>query len=167
MNNFALPNIVLTPKFYTMDPQTETVIPDGEFLRDGMRVLVESSSMRVDVSKPMRDWEMERALENNQWCTVSYVKVDRLNNVVHFVGTYGDGTQKKRSYGSSYAWLVKKDSIRSEDQEEKREKVQLCLMATITDTMQMAFSEELSDDEKTSQLSEIVEKATDQILDLL
>lgn len=47
------------------------------------------------------------------------------------------------------------------------EQVQMYLMVTIMDTMQMMLSEELSEDEKTTQLSEIVEKGTRQILDVL
>lgn len=47
------------------------------------------------------------------------------------------------------------------------EQVQMYLMATIMDTMQMMMSEGLSDDEKTTQLLEIVEKGTSQILDVL
>lgn len=47
------------------------------------------------------------------------------------------------------------------------ERIQMYVMSTIMDTMQMAFSEGLTDDEKTAQLLEIVEKSTAGILDLL
>jgi hypothetical protein len=165
MNDFALPNIKFTPKFYTMDPQTEILIPDGEFLRDGMKVLVESSTPRVDVSKPMRDWEMERALENNQWCTVSYVKVDHYNNVVHFVGTYEDGTQKKRSYAISYAWLVKKDSV-DLSENPRYQKV----LGLVCQAMGEALTAERSSDPNGCKIDHVTSRAdeiTREILDVL
>lgn len=47
------------------------------------------------------------------------------------------------------------------------EAVQNYIMATVMDTIQMMMSEELSEDEKTTQLSEIVATSTRRILDLL
>lgn len=159
----------MVPKYYLMDPDTEKLLPNGKALQDGMKVLIESANMRVDIDRDLKPWEMDRALKRNRWAIISEVMQTTWdkNNAVVFVATYEDGTQSKEVWNDSYAWLVKKDTIPSGDQEEKREKVQLYLMATIMDTMQMMMSEEMSEDEKNTQLTDIVEKATDNILDIL
>lgn len=161
--------VSMVPKYYMMDPDTEKLLSNGKLLRDGMKVLIESSNMRVDIDRKLQPWEMDRALKRNRWATISDVTWTTWtrDNAVIFIATYEDGSQSKETWGDSYAWLVKKDTIPSEDQEEKREKVQMYLMATIMDTMQMMMSEGLSDDEKTTQLADIVEKGASKILDLL
>ncbi|AVD99498.1 hypothetical protein SEA_BING_76 [Streptomyces phage Bing] len=160
----------LVPKYYINDPETEALLPSGAHLADGMRVLLQSSNLKVDIDRKLENWEMHRALQRNRWAVISDVKVSTEggNEIVSFVATYDDGSQLKDTWSTSYAWYVKKDTFPSDDpQEEKREKVQLYLMATIMDTMQMMMSEGLTEDEKTTQLTEIVDKATAQILDVL
>ncbi|AXQ61305.1 hypothetical protein SEA_LIBERTYBELL_64 [Streptomyces phage LibertyBell] len=98
-------------KFQRMDPKTEELLTHGEYLADGMVVLVEPR-LRVDLKRDhLSDWEVERAFENNQWCTVSNVEYDSYHRVIMFVGTYADGTKIKRSFGRDYSWVVKIDSL--------------------------------------------------------
>lgn len=98
------------PKFYSMDPETEELLFDGFELKDGMVVLIESPLMRGDLSAAdSNEAEMASVLANNRWCTVSNIYNHR--KMVEFVGTYGDGSKRKRTQGVRWAWLVKKDSI--------------------------------------------------------
>lgn len=101
------------PKFYKMNPETEDMLPNGTHLANGMKVLINDSSQRMRVGDGMKDWEIDRALTNNQWCTVSNVKVKYhgYESVVSFIGTYEDGTKRGRTNSTAYTWLVKLDSI--------------------------------------------------------
>lgn len=100
------------PQYYTMDPETEDLLPSGDMLRDGMVVLLESPSWRfIDVDKKnVSDAAFSLALERNRWCTITHLK-SRLGRV-SFVGVYEDGTKRMRLVPRpDLAWLVKLDSI--------------------------------------------------------
>ena len=110
-------------KFYEMDPQFEDLLANGKDLKDGMIILLEDSMFRGDPDSTS-PYEQEKVREINRWCTVSQVNIQRrfdtdelgrviqeASPLVSFVATYGDGVKKKRSYDSSYAWIVKLESM--------------------------------------------------------
>jgi len=103
------------PKFYVMNPKTEQVLPNGTMLRNGMSVLIEDSNLRVNVAKEDAEtWKVYRALQTNRWCRVDHVRVyvsSEGTQMVDFLGEYDDGTAFKRSYSTNYGWIVKLDSI--------------------------------------------------------
>lgn len=102
----------IVPKFFIMDPETDDLLPNANHLMNGMIVLIEDSSVRIDTSKVLADWEEERADERNFWCRVSYLDHNGpYDNTSSFIAEYHDGTKKKRTYNKSHAWFVKKDSI--------------------------------------------------------
>lgn len=97
------------PKFYQMDPETEDVFPNGSFLSNGMKVLLEDPAKRTKVDGDLEDWQEARALEDNRWCVVERLVV--LGTQVTFVGVYEDGTKRTRRLEMSNSWIVKIDSI--------------------------------------------------------
>lgn len=103
------------PKFYEMDPEVDDLLPDGTCLRDGMVVLIEDSLIRADEERADSKWELARLREVNRWCEVSHVLItprhDGSRPLIQFIGIYPDGTKRKRTYDSSYAWLVRLFSI--------------------------------------------------------
>lgn len=154
------------PKYYVMDPETEEIVFDGTCLENGMVVLIANPNERARPETDWsRDWSLDRLNECNRWCKVSKVTVFPEINVVHFIGTYEDGTQRKRKYSIDESWIVKKDSM--DLAERLPEKVQECIMATVMDAIQVKISKGPSEDEKTTKLCEIVEKSTSRILGLL
>jgi hypothetical protein len=97
-------------KFYRMNPETEDLITQSTGLREGMRVLIESSDKRQDTTSLNEDWKVSRALENNLWCVVS--EIHRYATNTWFTATYDDGSKIRRgSFHHNAAWLVKLDSI--------------------------------------------------------
>ena len=105
-------------KFYEMDPEFDDLLPSGLYLRDGMVVLLEDHLLRGDEDRADSKWELARLREVNRWCEVSHVVVtprhgDASGPLVEFIGTYPDGTKRKRAYAASYAWLVRKFSVGS------------------------------------------------------
>jgi hypothetical protein len=111
-------------KFYQMNPETDQLVTSGYGLLGGMVVLLESESVRENTKwMDTSEHVMDRALEANRWCTVSEISFHdtyvypegghryKIGQVVQFVATYEDGTQRVRKYGVTYAWLVKKNSI--------------------------------------------------------
>lgn len=112
----------LVSKFYRMNPETDDMISNGQLLENGMIVLLEDSMIRADPDSPLSKYEVHRAEETNRWCEVSELEIRRRfehgetgyaigegSPLVTFVGIYSDGVKIKRSYDSSYAWLVKKN----------------------------------------------------------
>lgn len=158
-------NEQFVPKYYVMDPETEELVFDAMDLRNGMVVLIADPDERTRPELGNdRDWEMDRLLERNRWCTVSKIDVSPETNSVYFLATYEDGTQRKRQYSITQAWLAKKDSVESSNR--RSEKVEQYIMAAVMDAIQVTISEGTSEDEKTTQLGEIVEKSSSWILDL-
>ncbi len=133
-------------RYYEMDPETEDVLDNGTLIVDGMKVLVEDPTYRVDIEKHLSTAEVVRARMRNRWATVegSKVFVDAGEKpLLTFVGVYEDGVKRKWSIPTSYAWIVKTDSIprldiRDEEKFEKFEKSpsvhQVQRRAAITDT---------------------------------
>lgn len=97
------------PRFYTMNPETDVLVVDGRGLEEGMKVLIENPHYRAVIKEEMADWELDRALERNRWCTISRIKIK--GNLLRFVASYEDGTQKVRTEDVDGAWIAKKDSI--------------------------------------------------------
>jgi hypothetical protein len=98
------------PKFYRMNPETDDLLPNGRHLANGMRVLIAASSLRMNIDAELSDWQEDRALENNRWCTVGALEDD--GEIVRFIGVYDDGSKMMRVQRTNFAWYVKKDSIR-------------------------------------------------------
>jgi hypothetical protein len=99
----------LVDKFYENDPLTEDVI-FGDKLRNGMRVLLEDSTFKPDLSQTNPSgYDLERRREISRWCEVSEVRFSE--KVVSFIGIYDDGTKKKRAYAVDWAWIVKKVDV--------------------------------------------------------
>lgn len=101
-------------RFYEMDPQFEDVI-FGSDLRNGMVVLVADLTMRGNPERMSCDrYEMARCKEANRWCTVTNLHISPRSEsepLARFIGEYGDGTKRARSYSTHWAWIVKRESI--------------------------------------------------------
>lgn len=107
---FMEENCPFVSKYYRMDPETEDLFPNGRHLRNGMRVLVGKSGLRVDVNRDdLNDWEEERAFERNRWCTVGALEIK--DDGITFIGVYDDGSKMMRTYSIDSPWLVKIDSL--------------------------------------------------------
>jgi hypothetical protein len=100
-------------KFYEMNPETEDVLHNGTLIEDGMRVLIETPSYRVDIHENMSEAALSHARMMNRWCTVekSRVSVQEGSGLLAFTGIYDDGVKRRRNVHAEYAWIVKKDSI--------------------------------------------------------
>jgi len=101
-------------QYYMMNPETEIILFDGEMLRDGMVVLIESPIQRADTSFNSGFVPKARYANQvkNRWCTVSDLR--KTASRVSFIGIYEDGTKVKREYDKSLAWLVKLDSLEAD-----------------------------------------------------
>lgn len=108
----------LVDQHYEMNPETETILFDGTYLRDGMKVLIESPALRAHVKRE-NDVNTPIARVTNRWCVVSHVRNE--TGFTSFIATYDDDVMRKRSYPIDIAWLVKKDSL-PENNVEDREK---------------------------------------------
>jgi hypothetical protein len=107
------------PKFYRMNPKTDDLIINGRHLANGMRVLIATSSLRMNTDVELSDWQEDRALENNRWCTVGALEVD--GEITRFIGVYDDGSKRMRVQQTQLAWYVKIDSLREVvDREDER-----------------------------------------------
>jgi hypothetical protein len=115
---FLEENNPFVPKFYRMDPKTDDVLPSGHFLKNGMRVLIESSKRRINVDGELEPWQEEQALQYNRWCTIGALEIGE--SFTRFIGVYDDGSKIMREHDTRTAWLVKIDSIR--EVEAKRDK---------------------------------------------
>lgn len=103
-------------KYYEMDPETEDVLFDSSYLRNEMRVLIESPDLRGIPGENLDDWALDEIRLLNRWCEVSFLKFD--GDYVHFIAIYDDGIKRKRTYPIPCAWIVKKNSIPEEVDDE-------------------------------------------------
>lgn len=120
-------------KFRDMQPATEDLLPNGRALQNGMVVLLEAPSLKADMSIVVstilsNPTDLNRAKINNRWCEVSHVEIEPHSGPdglpadnVTFVGTYSDGTKRKRQAPVGLAWFVKKDSLPKEEEPEPAE----------------------------------------------
>lgn len=96
-------------KFYVANMATDTILY-GDQLREGMRVLIEDSFFKelldADSDSPYIE---ARRNACNQWCEVSALRNE--GDIVTFVGLYDDDTMRVRRYATSYAWIVKDNTI--------------------------------------------------------
>lgn len=123
---------VFVDKFYQMDPKHEDLIADGSELKEGMVVMIGDKMFRADMnhlSHHPHPYLHERAMENNRWCTISQIKIlerfyidmmgramSQASPVVTFVATYADGVKIKRSFPADCPWIVKKDSLLTDEE---------------------------------------------------
>lgn len=110
---------VFEQKYFVMDPDTDTMIPNGWCLEEGMVVLADSHVFRVELtdSKFQDDHDPHsrlKVLKYNRWCMVTnletYTHSDGTEHT-SFIGVYGDGDQRSWDLSMRAAWYVKKDSI--------------------------------------------------------
>lgn len=109
----------LVDQYYPMNPETETIINNGAHLRNGMVVLLEDSGMRqkldeiTDHNGVDNPCLLDRALKRNRWAKVTQLEYFELphGDMISFVAEYEDGDKTVQKYGTSVAWLVKKNSI--------------------------------------------------------
>uniref|UniRef100_A0AAU7GWU2 Uncharacterized protein n=1 Tax=Streptomyces phage Scarif TaxID=3158858 RepID=A0AAU7GWU2_9CAUD len=99
------------PKFYSMDPDVEDLLPSSEHLANGMVVLLADNDKRASESDIQHDWGMDRALERNRWCRVSHLFWNEPNNTFEFIAVYDDGTKRVRHCFREDAWIVKNSSV--------------------------------------------------------
>jgi len=100
-------------QYYQMDPTTDDLIRSYR-LRDGMRVLIESPTIKsaLLVDKVQEDiTELHKALQYNRWCVVTELAWNRKDNLISFIAVYDDGTKSTISVGMAHNWYVKIDSL--------------------------------------------------------
>ena len=88
-----------------------------------MIVLIENYLQRVNCVGA-NPYEELRAQESNAWCEVTGLQFGdtiaydengistKVGRRVDFIGLYSDGTKRHRIYDTTYAWLVKKESMK-------------------------------------------------------
>lgn len=108
-HTFFAPLFGCVPRFYVFDPEKESQLQSGYALQEGMKVLVDSFTLRVDVSKPVSLVKLERAMEMNRWCTIQEPYIEGGN--INFYAVYDDGAKKHRSLSLHNSWVVKNDTI--------------------------------------------------------
>lgn len=108
---------IFVDQFYEMDPQFEDLLPDGTYLRDGMIILTDTASLRRHIYDNMCPHDLYHARITNRWATVSNVQL--CDDRVMFVAIYADGVKKKRIYSVEHGWIVKIDSLSTEDNDKR------------------------------------------------
>jgi hypothetical protein len=107
-------------QYYEMVPETEDVMPSGEDLEEGMRVVVEDPTSRKNLDELRYHIERGTAFSpallatarmTNRWCEVTDVAIWDDEGYITFVGVYDDGVKRQRKHPIDTAWIVKKDSI--------------------------------------------------------
>jgi hypothetical protein len=99
---------VFVDKYYEPDFQLVDLL-FGDELVNGMVVLFAESYLRESVEPDPLPGKLDSLRVVSRWCTVT--KIRHRGNTVSFIGEYEDGTKRARSYGTSWGWLVTKDSI--------------------------------------------------------
>lgn len=125
MNDFES---LFVARDYVMNPEDDILLFDGTELKPGMVVLLESDHQKGDQKDLENAWSKKRYLESNRWCEVLRVQVQRRpeydehgqylfegSPLVHFTAQYPDGVVAKRTYDASFAWIVKKISMPTEE----------------------------------------------------
>jgi hypothetical protein len=97
---------------YLIDPETEDLIW-GDELQEGMVVLLEDAFLgRGRLGKDKAD------LERVRWCLVTKLRFEDAHGgsgrLSKFIGVYGDGSKASRVYNTSFAWYVKRDSMKGD-----------------------------------------------------
>lgn len=134
----------LISKFYRMDPKTDDVLLSGRSLKRGMRVLIEDPDKRVNTEGDLEEWEFEKALANNRWCTVGSIEKNATG--VRFVGIYDDETKRVRSFDLYHAWIVKIDSM--EEADSRQVKLEQIMIKALADAINIqSFTNSTKDKE--------------------
>jgi hypothetical protein len=98
-------------KYYEMDPATEDLLFDANYLQNDM-VIAADSPLRFDLSQtPASPGDEEQARKFNRWFRVSHLFLSPNDGCVYMLATYADGTKRKLVQSMQYAWLVKKNSM--------------------------------------------------------
>ncbi|AWN06177.1 hypothetical protein SEA_MIEK_76 [Streptomyces phage Miek] len=127
MKNEDFPQIPdVVDKFYAHDPDIEDYVPDCTHLSNGLVVLLGDPDRRASAKDMKQDWGWDRALERNRWCTVTELTWSTGGAMVNFVGVYGDGTKRKRSFLKDEPWLIKLDSIPNAEVESSKRYQDTC-----------------------------------------
>lgn len=160
-------NIVFVPRYYRMNPKTEDLFTDGKGLVNGMVILVENPDSRAIIkSTEMEDWEYDRALVLNRWCTVSELNV--VGGALIFVGVYEDGVKIKRNMSLYDSWLVKKDSLPDDFAEKmKKARVEKVVQQIATDALRIAVTKDIIAEAMVDGVSEDTAEITGGKLDLM
>jgi hypothetical protein len=109
-------------KYYLPNLEEETLLFDGTYLREGMRVLAANFEYRRDLAdlSLLTDNPSEyraeefRLKELNRWCTVGQIGKETEGSrfqFINFIGTYDDGMVIKRTASLNAPWIVKNDTI--------------------------------------------------------
>lgn len=99
--------------YYTMNPDLDDLLFDGNELREGMEVLIEDANERMGIHEHIMEQSYHMALMRNRWCTVTNLVLEK--EYVSFIGAYSDGMKIKWRMPIHLAWLVRKTSIKAED----------------------------------------------------
>ena len=100
-------------QYYQMDPTTDDLIRSYA-VRDGMRVLIESPTIKSELvpDKVQEDIvELTKALTYNRWATVTELAWNRKEGMISFIALYDDGTKAGISFHMSHNWYVKLDTV--------------------------------------------------------
>lgn len=99
-------------RYYTMNPEIDVLLFDGNQLEEGMVVLAENYANRTSLQgSSLSPEQRQNARIWNRWFTVSNIVVDDNSQEIHFIATYEDSEQRKMTVPIAYAWLAKKDSV--------------------------------------------------------
>jgi hypothetical protein len=121
----------LVERFYTMNPKTEFLMPNGADMEEGMVVLLAANVLKWEIErKQEKDFvDFNSVLMTNRWCRATKVSSDGFS--VSFTGVYPDGMEVKRAYPKDVAWLVRKDLKLESDEraaEERRERARATVL---------------------------------------
>jgi hypothetical protein len=98
------------PKNYIMDRKTETALPYGSHLENGMVVIIGDQSLRSDLAlMEASSMNSMRAYTNNRWCKVENLQI--LADKIKFTGLYHGGDRIEREYPSVHGWIVKNSTL--------------------------------------------------------
>lgn len=96
---------------YEMNPETEELLKDGSYLRDGMIILDAQPNRRASTTRDeegeIPNWIRERILERNRWFVISDVDISTKYGTVQFTSTFADGRRRRSERPLNIAWLVK------------------------------------------------------------
>lgn len=99
--------------FWDMNPETDTLLINGDHLYEGMVVLIDDGALGRETTAPDENdpYRMRRWKTTNFWCKIVELDFSRREPTLTFIGLYADGTKRSRTYGRSWCWYVKKDTI--------------------------------------------------------
>jgi hypothetical protein len=148
-------------KYYVMDPMSEELLFDGTALQEGMRVLIERTESREEITERMAPGKLDNARWNNRWCTIKQIDIRGEN--VSFLAVYDDHTVKKRVHNVHFPWLVKIDSL-PDPKREKHDAIYRLVYQGLQYESSLAYTEEATPGDN---ITKRAGNVTDKILELL